>query len=48
MKKISLEKNNNSNSDALINNLRKSFQDFSGKKNLNSLNQKKKKKNMLI
>lgn len=49
MQKISLENKNNSNSDALINSLRKSFQDFSAKKSLNFLNQKKKKKkNMLI
>ncbi len=34
MQKISLEKKNNTNSDALINSLRKSFQDFSGKKKL--------------
>ena len=34
MQKISLENKNNSNSDALINSLRKSFQDFSAKKKL--------------
>ena len=34
MQKISLEKKNNNNGDALINSLRKSFQDFSGKKKI--------------